>query len=80
MSATASLRPALGDALTELNRRRSVPLFEYAVIDIGFSGTPRPVEDILNEMSYKGWRLCAVAQRVGNDSNSIRHYFERPIS
>jgi hypothetical protein len=50
---------------------------EYWVMDIGFSNAGLPAEMIINKVAEDGWRLIAVAQRVGNGSDAIRHYFER---
>ena len=53
--------------------------YEYKTIDIGF--TPHPTSltpaEILNKEGAEGWRLVAAVQRVGNNSDCIRHYFER---
>lgn len=51
--------------------------YEYTVLDHGFTGTGLHIDTMLNSMASKGWRLIAVAQRVGNHSDAIRHYFER---
>lgn len=49
---------------------------EYRVLDVGF-GRGKPVHEILTQMGAEGWRLVAAVQRVGNNSDTIRHFFER---